>query len=105
MLLDAQGNAALVKFADLPHGIIRTSYGLKVWETDEVIKAPSGSFQFPLHAPVARVVYARTRYGYAQFGEKAIVWAMGLQNDQGFSLPSAEIINSLYVVVPNKERH
>lgn len=105
MLLDANGNAALVRLADLPHGIIKSSYGMKVWETDEVIKPPSKTFQFPLVAPLAHVVRAQTRYGREQFGDKAVIWEMGLQNDSGFSIPAADIINSLYVVVPNKESH
>lgn len=99
MVLDANGNAAVVKLRDLPHGILRACHGLKVMETNEVIKKPSARFAFPLIAPVAHIIYAQSRYGVHEFGEqKAIVWAIGLQTIAGFSLPSVEVINQLYIV-------
>lgn len=99
MLLDSQGFAALIPLWELPRGVFRYCEGLKVVETGEVLKLPK-DFVFPnTSQPWAQPIYAHTIWGLETYKEKALVWRIGYQAANGFSVPSAQVIDSCYVRV------
>ena len=98
MVLDAYGYAALIRLHDLPHGILRICHGFKIWETGEVVRKPTQGFSFPLRAPLAHPIYAQTQFGHAMYGDKAIVWTVGLQAEGPFSIPTREVLKNYHMV-------
>lgn len=98
MVLDSAGVAALIHVRDLPPSIMRTCEGLKIQETGEVLKPARKDLKFPETAPLASPLYANTRFGYFNYGEKALIWHIGAIAVNGFCIPSKQVVEACYVV-------
>lgn len=99
LVLDAEGCAGIIPLSELPLGVIKACFGLKIVETGEVIKKPL-AHDFPSVALPAQVIKARSLFGIANAGrENALIWTIGIRNDYGFSLPSMQVIDLFYEVV------
>jgi hypothetical protein len=77
-----------------------------VLETGYVVK-PCIRFGFPQvgsqDLPEAKPIYARLKCNYELAGQQARVFNIGLSATNGFSIPSHDTIEKVYVVVPPEE--
>jgi hypothetical protein len=99
MVLDHDGNFALVLLAEVQRSITRDCAGIKVWETGEVVKMPPEGTVWPVTAPLARPLLAYTTWGYSVYGSRAIEWNLGFETDTGFSVPQRRVVDAAYVRV------
>lgn len=103
VIVDNRGYAARVLLKDLPDGILRACDGLLIEETGFVVK-PCRHFGFPqsgfYKVTDAHPLYARLRMNYERIGVDALVFRIGLQAPNGFSIPSHDVVDKVYVVDP-----
>lgn len=53
--------------------------------------------------PIARTIYASTPFGITMFGDRAMVWRIGFEADNGFNTVSSRV-RELYVLRPEATR-
>lgn len=100
MLIDENGKAALVHLKNVQPNLYRYCVGIKIYETGEIIKEPvKYKITFPTTAPIGRAITACTKYGLQTFGADALVWTIGVEADNGFSVPPADTIDKMYIRV------
>lgn len=106
MILDTKGTAAKVELDDMKFNQLKECLGVKAYLEDgttRVIKEPPENMYFPMDAPVARHLKVYTKYGIATYGRRdALVWDIGFEADNGFSMPSRDVVEKCYVRRLNK---
>lgn len=102
VIVDQQGRSARVPLTMVPDGILRMCDGLKIEETGQVFR-DCRRFSFPTEVqwplPTARVLYAHLKCNYEIAGHQAMVFRIGLKADNGFSIPTQDVIDKVYVEV------
>jgi hypothetical protein len=102
IVVDQNGLAARVLIEDIPDMVLRVCDGLKIEETGQVFK-PCRRFRFPSFVhyplPLATPLYAYLRCNYDRLGDQAMLFRIGLRASNGFSIPSQDVIDKVYVPV------
>lgn len=102
IVVDTCGVAARIRLSILPDGILRSCDGFMIEETKQVIK-PCQHFAFPTdlsEVPDGHLLFARLKCNYAARGSQAMVFRIGLSASNGFCIPSRDVVDKVYVVVP-----
>jgi hypothetical protein len=101
LVIDKEGKSAYIRTTQfLPNSTIyHQAEGIKDMSSGRVVKKSKQGFAFDSNAPIARALRAHTKFGVSIQGEKkAMIWNIGYQAANGFTIPSKEVLLNYEVV-------
>jgi len=101
LVIDQEGKSAYIPTREFtPNSTVwHQADAVKDMSSGKILKRSKLGFEFDFNAPMSKPLWAHTKFGVAFLGkDKAWLWNIGYQADNGFTLPSKQVLLN-YVVV------